>query len=314
MTPPAEVSALARRARLIHTERADGASISWRAWDVVGPVLGDGLSSQPTTIDTVVLIHGSYGSWTHWLRNIDALSERLRVVAVDVPGFGGSDPQPTDAAPPSIGRHLAAGWRQIVASERLMSPTRGGRTFLAGFSLGAVYAGWMARAMIEASPPPLAPAGLILLAPGGLGRRLGDMPAVERIPPHLQQSTRRDARLALHRRNLASMMFADPTQIDDTAVVVQDDNVAAARFRGPFSDRPDLLLQALRGLSVPVLGIWGQRDALDPDAGVRADALRSVSPAAGVVVVPKAGHWVGYEASDVVNRYLCAWIRDHAST
>src|SRR5215468_6091392 len=44
----------------------------------------------------MVLLHGGFGSWTHWLRNIDALARHFRVVAFDLPGYGASPDVPTD--------------------------------------------------------------------------------------------------------------------------------------------------------------------------------------------------------------------------
>ncbi|MGK2878213.1 MAG: alpha/beta fold hydrolase [Solirubrobacterales bacterium] len=39
---------------------------------------------------TVMLVHGLAGCWQNWLANVIGLSERFRVVALDLPGFGGS--------------------------------------------------------------------------------------------------------------------------------------------------------------------------------------------------------------------------------
>ncbi|MBA2347698.1 MAG: alpha/beta fold hydrolase [Solirubrobacterales bacterium] len=39
----------------------------------------------------LLLIHGLGGSWHSWLENLPALAARYRVIAVDLPGFGGSD-------------------------------------------------------------------------------------------------------------------------------------------------------------------------------------------------------------------------------
>ncbi len=39
-----------------------------------------------------ILIHGMGGRWQHWLENIPALAEHGRVVALDLPGFGRSQP------------------------------------------------------------------------------------------------------------------------------------------------------------------------------------------------------------------------------
>jgi pimeloyl-ACP methyl ester carboxylesterase len=39
-----------------------------------------------------VLVHGMGGRWQHWLETIPALAARGRVLALDLPGFGGSEP------------------------------------------------------------------------------------------------------------------------------------------------------------------------------------------------------------------------------
>jgi pimeloyl-ACP methyl ester carboxylesterase len=39
-----------------------------------------------------VLVHGMGGRWQHWLETIPALAEHGRVLAVDLPGFGRSEP------------------------------------------------------------------------------------------------------------------------------------------------------------------------------------------------------------------------------
>lgn len=40
----------------------------------------------------VLLVHGMAGSWQSWLTNIPALAADHRVIAIDLPGFGGSQP------------------------------------------------------------------------------------------------------------------------------------------------------------------------------------------------------------------------------
>lgn len=48
--------------------------------------------------DVVLLVHGLGGSWQSWLENIPTLGEHHRVVAVDLAGFGGSDPLGDDGS------------------------------------------------------------------------------------------------------------------------------------------------------------------------------------------------------------------------
>ncbi len=70
----------------------------WRRWGE-GPPL--------------VLLHGGAGSWTHWIRNIDALAADRTLWIPDLPGLGDSPlpPEPRDHA-------AIAGVRWIVRGER----------------------------------------------------------------------------------------------------------------------------------------------------------------------------------------------------
>ena len=94
-----------------------GGRIVWRSWGA-GP--------------TLLLLHGHFGSWTHWIRNIGALARHFRVLAPDMPGFGDSG----DAPPGSRPRDLAAQLREALAE----LPELTGTIAVAGFSLGGLVA------------------------------------------------------------------------------------------------------------------------------------------------------------------------------
>src|SRR3546814_1089265 len=87
----------------------------WRVW-------GEG--------EPVVLLHGGFSSWNHWVRNIDPLAARYRVIAADMPGQGDSDdpPQPYDAD--SLAAIVADGIRRLTRE--------GERVRMVCFSFGAV--------------------------------------------------------------------------------------------------------------------------------------------------------------------------------
>ncbi|HEV2100696.1 MAG TPA: alpha/beta fold hydrolase, partial [Stellaceae bacterium] len=72
------VEGVAAEARRIETPCGDGA-MAWRVWGS-GPPL--------------VLLHGGYGSWMHWIRNVLPLSRLFTVVACDLPGLGESATPP----------------------------------------------------------------------------------------------------------------------------------------------------------------------------------------------------------------------------
>src|SRR3546814_8575896 len=71
----AEVTRIEAAAKAFKTPCGDG-RMSWRVW-------GDG--------PPLVLLHGDFGSWTHWLRNVSRLAAYFRVIVPDMPGYGDSD-------------------------------------------------------------------------------------------------------------------------------------------------------------------------------------------------------------------------------
>src|SRR3954447_14543093 len=62
----------------LHTATIDGRDVNYLEY-------GD--TSKPT----VMLVHGLAGCWQNWLANVIGLSEEFHVVALDLPGFGGSE-------------------------------------------------------------------------------------------------------------------------------------------------------------------------------------------------------------------------------
>ncbi len=283
------IAALERRAVRRESRDACGTRIVWRLWP----------STAGADAPTLVLIHGSFGSWTHWLRNVEHLARTHRVLCPDVPGFGDSGDAPEARMPPEMGARLAAGLRAEMG-ELLRGS---GGLSIAGFSLGAIYAGWMARAL-RAGTPRVEVDRLILISPGGLGARAERDLGLRRIPQDLPEQERR----AVHRHNLERVMFGRADGIDEAAVAAQDRNVERARFRGRFSSRPDLLLEALRGSTVPVLAVWGGRDAFDVDVAPRVQAIKSVRPDARLHVLAPAGHWVCYEEAPAVNALVSTFL------
>lgn len=78
------------------TAEPDWRSIDWRAHQHDVSIRGAKLHyvdiGEAGEGSPVVFIHGLGGSWQNWLENVPAAAERGRVVALDLPGFGWSDP------------------------------------------------------------------------------------------------------------------------------------------------------------------------------------------------------------------------------
>jgi 2-hydroxy-6-oxonona-2,4-dienedioate hydrolase len=263
------VEGVAAAAERLATPCADGEMV-WRRWGS-GPAL--------------VLLHGGYGSWTHWIRNVLPLSARFAVFAPDLPGLGDS------AAPPEP--HSAEGLAAIIAQGlEILLP--GETVHIAGFSFGGVLGGHVAAQLGDKVR------GFTIVGSNGLGLVREPTP-LERVAPGMSEAER----LAVHRRNLAVLMIADPGRIDELAVYLQSRNAPRARVKSRRFSRSDTLVRALPHVRAPIDGIWGERDRTAyPHLDERARVIRHFDPMARFEVVPDAGHWVAYEAADRFNPLL----------
>lgn len=100
---------------------------------------------------SLVLVHGSPGDSRSWARVVPHLKDRFRVLAVDLPGYGGSD-RVSDAP---VGRAAAMGAAVARLVEQYGQPVR-----LAGHSYGGVVA---IQSALQARPGSID--GLVLFEP-----------------------------------------------------------------------------------------------------------------------------------------------------
>src|SRR5215204_5219427 len=264
------VEGIAAEAERVETPCGDG-TMAWRIWGS-GPPL--------------VLLHGGYGSWMHWIRNVLPLSRQFTVIAPDLPGLGESatPPEPWSAA------GLAA---IVVAGLEIVLP-RDSAPHLAGFSFGGVIGGSVAAQLGDRL------SGFTVVGSNGLGLERSPTP-LKRVPPDADEAEE----FATHRYNLNQLMIADPAKIDELALYLQKTNHARARMRSRRFSRSGALVEALPQIKARLDGIWGERDATAyPHLDERARVLRRFQPQARFAVVPGAGHWVQFEAPDPFNRLL----------
>lgn len=253
----------------------------WRAWD-----------ARDESAPPLVLLHGGFGSWKHWVRNIPALEGDYRIVAADLPGCGESDmpDSPYDA------ESLAA-----IVSEGLDTVVPEGQAFdLVSFSFGGVISGLIAQRQ-GARLRSLTIVGTPILGLTSTGPATQLVPVPRDLPP--------EEAAPLYRGNLEKLMVLHPATVDDLAMTLHMDNMARARLRSRRIAWTHPVAGDLPGTSCALNFIFGAGDiTLDPGIeGVR-DHVAAHHPDAGFAVIPDAGHWVQYEAAEAFNALLGSWL------
>lgn len=243
-----------------------GRGVLWHIWGEGAPL---------------VLLHGGYGTWAHWVRAVPRLSRRYRLLVPDMPGFGESDEPPRPHSAEGIAAGLAAGVEEFLGPDAPLQ--------VAGFSFGGVIAGHLA-AQLGARVRVL-----VLVAPGGLGAQRGEMPD---LIPRMPKMSAAEIEAA-HRRNLEILMLADPASVDALALHIQQRNTTLHRVKSRPISATDTLAQALRRVPARKAAIWGEKDAtVGAYLAQRQDILHGIDPSTEFRVMPGIGHWVMYEAPE----------------
>lgn len=260
--------------RVLHQARRqvsffEGAATVWHSW-------GQGMP--------LMLLHGGSGSWTHWLRNIESLTEAgYQVIVPDIPGFGDSDVAATggeDAL--GVIAPLWSGYATLFGAQPCQ---------MMGFSFGAMVAVLMAQ-----SNPDLAK-HLLLVAPPGLGLR---------SPPFPIQSWKRlqnwDEIIAVARHNLSLQMLYRPESLDDETLRIHVNNIDRDRMRKRKISQTNIVIDALPHLRCPVDAIFGSHDSFYLSGLSRLEGLLMTAPYfRELAFVQDCGHWVSYEDANIFN-------------
>lgn len=227
----------------------------------------------------LVLLHGDYGSWLHWILTLPRLSTRFTVYAADIPGFGLSSisvPFSEQAAAAIIRSHLS----DLVAPDDVYR--------LAGFSFGGIVAGHLAA--LEAQRV----SHLVISGPGGLNAsHTAGVPELERTPKGARDN---DAIMA-QQRNLAKLMIADPERADELAARIHIYNIEHTRVRAWDIPATTTLLDVMPRISSKVGAIWGGEDRYSDSltATESESNMRRYHPDLKFEVIDGAGHWIPYE-------------------
>ncbi len=275
---PDSVAALAAIAQQRTTPCAGG-QVVWRIW-------GEG--------PPVVLFHGAFGSWTHWLKSIRALAKQYQVIVPDIPGFGNSDLPPEPCSTDGMAWILSDGLKEILPDGESIA--------FVGFSFGGQMAARCARNLKERTRQ------IVLIGSSNLGISRGTR------PPALswRRMTTRQERDSIHRRNLEIVMFHDPAKIDEVAVWLQRNNAERSRLRE--LPKQESLRGPLSEAGCRISFVCGDEDPrCKPSLDLIEETLRDISPDPIFVILRGQGHWLSYEAPELLNRALLALLDPNAS-
>jgi pimeloyl-ACP methyl ester carboxylesterase len=244
--------------------------------------------------EPLVLLHGGAGSWLHWVRNVEALATRFRVLAVDAPAYGESAAVPDDITDEGYLRLFHAAVDEMAEG----AP----RIHLAGFSFGGYVAAELA---VRLGPRT---ASLSMTGGAGYGAPVGrpfTLDSQRRLARRLGRTPTEAELRAMHRDNLAKLMIWDAAKIDDWAVGMQHRNVARTRFDSRRLSWADGTPELIARLSCPVLVLYGEHDAAAiPPIAERITRCRAARPDLESRIIPNCGHWAMYEAPGAVNRLM----------
>jgi pimeloyl-ACP methyl ester carboxylesterase len=227
--------------------------------------------------EPLVLIHGIGHRWQAWSPVLDELARHHEVIAIDLPGFGGSE-----VPPGGMPRDMAAAVAGVATGLAELGIER---PHVAGNSLGGAIGLELATAGLAASATAFSPAGFFTRAEGRRALMLLSL---------LRASTRQPApvlRRALARGPVRQLTFgqlmANPSVLDldrlvGDALALRD----GAGFRAVARSARDY---EFRGRpTVPVTVAWGTQDRiLRPH---QADRAKARLPDARHVALDGCGH------------------------
>jgi pyruvate dehydrogenase E2 component (dihydrolipoamide acetyltransferase) len=232
----------------------------------------------------LMLVHGFGADLNAWMFNQPALAEGRRVVAVDLPGHGGSEKQ------------VGAGDADVFAAA--VADVLAGLGGVDGFHLvGHSMGGAIAIAVAQRHPERVV--SLTLLSAAGLGPEING-PFIEGF---VKAQRRREMQQALaplvHDPALISRVMIEETLRYKRLDGVQAALETLAREWFPNGIQREGIAEVALHLNMPVQIIWGRDDRIIPLA--HAEALAGRLP---VHILEEAGHLPHMEKAGEVNRLL----------
>jgi pimeloyl-ACP methyl ester carboxylesterase len=241
----------------------------------------------------IVLVHGFASSLYTWKDVLPALVPAHDVVALDLPGFGGSE-RPADLSFEELPEAVLG----------LMDELGIDRAALVGNSMGGAVA-----ALVAAERPERVGA-LVLIDAAGFNLGPGEAPAMVRLamsPVGPLVSRLPFKRLAVERS--LRQVFHDDSHVTDERVAEYMAGLgrpgalaSIGSLRRSLGERSKIVQDALSQIQAPTLVVWGREDRWIPVA--HADLFVAAIPGARKVFLDACGHMPQAEKPEVAGELL----------
>ena len=271
----------------------------------------------PDDAPTVVLVHGLGGSHLNWDLFAPLIREHARVLALDLPGFGRSEP----------GDRRTSVHDNVQVLDRFLAEVAGTPVVLVGNSMGGMIS------ILETAASPRSVNGLVLLDAAVPGPRRALDPlvavtfAVYAIPMLGERflALRRKRSTPLRQvRDMLRLCGVDPDAlpahtIDRSITLIEQRQdvpgmdkafLSAARSLLRLLVDPRSYRAAMASIRVPVLMVQGDEDRLVPVAAARDIARRH--PAWRYLELPGVGHVPQLQVPERVAGEFLAWLDETA--
>jgi pimeloyl-ACP methyl ester carboxylesterase len=273
----------------------------------------------PDDAPTVVLVHGLGGSHLNWDLFAPLIRDRARVLALDLPGFGRSEP----------GGRITSVQENVKVLDRFLTEVAGVPVVLVGNSMGGMIS------ILETAAAPEKVTGLVLLDAAVPGPRRALDPLVALMFALYSIPLLGERFMALRRkrstplrqvRDVLRLCGVDPDDlpaemIDRSVALIEGREdvpgmdkafISAARSLVLLLADPRRYRQAMASIGVPVLMVQGDRDRLVPVAAARDTARRN--PAWRYLELPGIGHVPQLQVPERLAKEFLAWLDSTVGT
>jgi pimeloyl-ACP methyl ester carboxylesterase len=293
------------------TQQSDEYGLS-RTVDLGGPVHYVDFGG-PDDAPTVVLVHGLGGSHLNWDLFAPLLRPHVRVLALDLPGFGRSEP----------GDRRTTVHDNVKVLDRFLREVAGSPAVLVGNSMGGMIS------ILQAAESPKTVSGLVLLDAAVPGPRRALDPlvaitfavyAIPRLGERFLALRRKRSTPLRQVRDMLRLCGVDPDALP-TETIDRSLDLIAQRQDVPGMDRAFLaaarsLLRllvdprgyrtAMASIRVPVLMVQGDEDRLVPVSAARDIAGRH--PEWKYLELPGVGHVPQLQVPKELATEVLAWL------